>query len=369
MSTPQRILVFRIGQLGDTVVALPAMWAIRRHFRQARLTLLSDCHPRLGWVVPSDLLAGAGLFDEFLSYPVDASGVGGTLRWWRMLRLLTTMRRKAFDLLVYLAPSARTSAQIARDRRFFAAAGIGQFLGMRSFPQFPSKAVGQPLPIVPSEADLLLARLAADGVPVPSSGAGSFDLNLGKAEEQQVESWLRGLPSDGGRPWIAVGPGSKIPAKRWPLERFAEVGASLVAERDVWPVIFGGPEDRPAGDMLLREWGRGYNAAGVLALRSSAAALKRCRLYLGNDTGTMHLAAAVGVPCAAVFSARDFPGRWYPNGRGHHVFRSQVDCEGCGLTACVERHNECLERISAAEVLAACQSILHASRKLPLMAM
>jgi ADP-heptose:LPS heptosyltransferase len=146
------------------------------------------------------------------------------------------------------------------------------------------------------------------------------------------------------------------------------VGARLAAERDVWPVIFGGPEDRPAGDTLLSKWGRGYNAAGALALRSSAAALKRCRLYLGNDTGTMHLAAAVGVPCAAIFSARDLPGRWYPSGRGHHVFRSQVDCEGCGLTACVERYNECLERISAAEVLAACQSILQAGQKLPSMA-
>jgi ADP-heptose:LPS heptosyltransferase len=132
----------------------------------------------------------------------------------------------------------------------------------------------------------------------------------------------------------------------------------LVAEHDVWPVVFGGLSDRAMGDTLVGDWGRGYNAAGALALRPAAAALKRCQLYLGNDTGTMHLAAAVGVPCAAIFSARDFPGRWYPNGEGHRVFRSPIDCEGCGLLECIERRSECLRRITSDVVLAGCVEIL-----------
>jgi ADP-heptose:LPS heptosyltransferase len=353
-----KILIFRIGQLGDTVVALPAMWAVRRQFPQASLALLGDRHPRRRFVLAADLLAGAGIFDEFLSYPVERTAGGTLMRPLRMMGLLTALRRRAFDLLIYLAPSIRSAAQVERDRKFFSAAGVKQIFGMRKFPQFPAKSAGQPLPVMPAESDLLLTRLAEDGIAAPPQGQGCFELNLGQPEEQQVASWLRELPSDGGRPWIGIGPGSKMPAKRWESDRFAQVGSALVARHGVWPVVFGGPEDREVGDALLGHWGCGYNAAGKLALRPAAAALKRCGLYLGNDTGTMHLAAAVGVSCAAIFSSRDYPGRWYPPGRNHRVFRSQIECEGCRLTECLERHNECLNRISASEVLAGCEAAL-----------
>jgi heptosyltransferase III len=354
-----KILVFRIGQLGDTVVALPAIWAVRRYFSQARLTLLCDRHPRLKMVLAADLLAGAGIFDEFLSYPVEGGNKGFFSRPRRMMELLMDLRRSAFDALIYLAPSLRTPAQLKRDRRFFAAAGIKQFFGMSGFPQFPAKTPGVPLAAMRAESDLLLARLAADGIAGPEHGAGGFELNLGYAEDSQVALWLRGLPTDGGRPWVGIGPGSKMPAKRWEPERFAQVGSRLIARHGVWPVVFGGPEDHDEGEAMLRHWGCGYNAAGRLALRPSAAALKHCLLYLGNDTGTMHLAAAVGVSCAAIFSSRDHPGRWHPAGQTHRVFRSPIDCEGCRLTECVERRNECLNRISADEVLAACDTLIN----------
>jgi ADP-heptose:LPS heptosyltransferase len=352
------ILVFRIGQLGDTVAALPAMWAVRRHFTHASLALLCDRHPHRKLVLAADLLAGAGIFEEFLSYPVERTARGILMRPLQMMGLLVALRRRSFDSLIYLAPSLRTPAQLERDRRFFSAAGIKQFFGMRKFPQFPAKRAGEPLAVVPAESDLLLARLAADGIATPPPEQGCFDLNLGETEEQQVASWLRELPADGGRLWIGVGPGSKMPAKRWEAERFAQVGSALVARHGVWPVVFGGPEDRDAGEALLGHWGCGYNAAGRLALRPAAAALKRCGLYLGNDTGTMHLAAAVGVSCAVIFSSRDYPGRWYPAGRSHRVFRSQIDCEGCRLSECVERRNECLNRVSTNEVLAGCNSLI-----------
>jgi ADP-heptose:LPS heptosyltransferase len=353
-----KILVFRIGQLGDTIVALPAMWVIRRHFPEAQLTLLSDRHPGKPYVLAADLLKGAGLFDQFESYVVDDSAGGRMLRAARMAQLVMKLRRQRFDSLVYLAPSARTASQIERDRKFFALAGIKRFYGMNGFRTLPRKVPGQPLGATPSEADLLLERLAADGLPVPAPGEGCLELRLGEPEETEVENWLRQQPDDGRRPWIGVGPGSKMPAKRWPEERFREVVSQLVREFDLWPVVFGGPEDKPMGQRLLAAWQRGYNAAGALSLRAAAAALKRCRLYLGNDTGTMHLAAAAGVPCIAVFSARTNPGLWNPYGVEQKIFRTQIECEGCGLVECIELGNECLNRISGEEVFRACGLII-----------
>src|SRR5205814_148169 len=102
-----------------------------------------------------------------------------------------------------------------------------------------------------------------------------MDLGVGPGDDAKVLEWLGELPSDGGRAWIAVGPGSKMPAKRWPLLRFEKVVSDLISEFDCWPVVFGGEEDRVIGDWLLERWGRGYDAAGALDIRSSLAAMKR----------------------------------------------------------------------------------------------
>ena len=378
---PKRILVFRIGQLGDTIVSLPAMWAVRRNFPGVHLALLCDRHPGKKYVLASDLLRGAGIFDEFMSYPV--ADAGEILKGGRMAVLLTAIRSKRFDTLVYLAPTNRKPEQIARDRRFFRLAGIRNFIGMQGFETLEPKQLGQPMSEVPGESELLLRRLAASGLTIGlpaaadqisasssrrslvakadqpfSLSAFSFDLGLGREDEAPVSRWLAGLPPDGGRVWVAVGPGSKMPAKRWPLDRFRKVIGDLIEEFDIWPVVFGGPEDRVIGEWLLDRWRRGYNAAGSLGLRPSLAAIKRCEMFFGNDTGTMHMAAAVSVPCVAIFSSRERPGLWFPQGEGHRVFRSQIECEGCGLVECIERQNECLKRIAVTEVLEACGEIL-----------
>lgn len=357
-----RILVYRIGQLGDTVVALPALWSIRKYFPDANVTLLCDRHPGTNYALASDLLRGTPLCDDFLSYDVDPSSTGRLRKHWGALRLLTTIRAKRFDAMIYLAPSNRTPAQIARDRRFFSLAGIRTIIGMHGFPKLPEKLPGQELASTPSEADLLLERLARDGIPVPPPGFGSLDLCLGDGDLRELEQWENALGSDDNRVWVAVGPGSKMPSKKWPLDRFETVVATLIERHNIWPVVFGGAEDRSDASLLLKRWGRGHNAAGSLSLRAATAGLRKCAFYLGNDTGTMHLAAVARIPCVVIFSSRAQPGLWYPYGTQSVVFRTRIDCEGCELVECEERKNECLQRITSSEVLNACESFFDASK-------
>ncbi|MEO7297099.1 MAG: asparagine synthase (glutamine-hydrolyzing) [Verrucomicrobiota bacterium] len=347
---PQRVLVFRIGQLGDTIVALPAMWAARNNFPDAHFTLLCDRHPNKKYVLASDLLRGTRIFDDFLSYPVSDTATFSNI--FQMTSTLAMLRKKHFDTLVYLAPSGRTSQQIARDRAYFSLAGIKHFIGMEGFSEVDQKD-GSVL-----ESDLLTSRLLRSGLDISDADQGKMHLGLTAAEDKQVDDWKNQLESDGGRPWIAIGPGSKMPAKRWPEERFEETVQQLLNKFDLWPVVFGGQEDFDIGERLIKAWGRGYNAAGALGLLPAAAALKRSALYLGNDTGTMHLANAVGTPSVAIFSSRDVPGRWYPRGPDNQVFRTSIDCEGCGLVVCETRKNECLKRIEVTEVVLASETIL-----------
>ena len=173
-----------------------------------------------------------------------------------------------------------------------------------------------------------------------------------------MAQWLATQSPDQGRPWFGVAAGSKMPSKRWPKERFREVVKQLITEYRVWPIVFGGKEDAALGKELLSAWGCGYNAAGALSIRGSAAALRFCQALVTNDTGTMHLGAAMHVPCVAIFSSRARPGLWNPLGRGHQVLRSDIECAGCELVECLERKNECLSRITVEEVLAKCRSVL-----------
>lgn len=357
-SDARSVLVYRIGSLGDTLVSVPALWAVRDRFPQARIAMLCDSQRGRNHVSPADLLRGGGMVDEFIAYPVDMSPSGRLLRPMRMLTLAMKLRSRRFDALVYLAPTGRLAAQVERDRKFFALAGITRTYGLTASDLPPRRA---PLPVLPPEADLLMSRLSASGLTMPAPASGRLDLGLTKEDERPVRTWLAGLPPDGDRPWVAVAPGSKMPAKLWPLDRYQQVVAGLIERFDVWPVIFGGREDQAAGEQLIAAWGRGYMAAGALGVRPSASAIARCKLYLGNDTGTMHMAASAGVRCVAVFSSRDFPGLWHPYGPGHATFRTPIDCEGCMLEACVERKMECILGVTENQVLDACVAVLDTS--------
>lgn len=135
------------------------------------------------------------------------------------------------------------------------------------------------------------------------------------------------------------------------------MGERLIENFGVFPVIVGGPEDRTVGERLIDRWGLGANAAGSLSVRVSAAMMERLTLYIGNDTGSMHLAAAAGLPCVAIFAAVDWPGRWHPIGDGHRVLRRHVECEGCHSPICFNYH-KCLDLITVEQVFDACQSVL-----------
>jgi heptosyltransferase-1 len=89
-----------------------------------------------------------------------------------------------------------------------------------------------------------------------------------------------------------------------------------------------------------------------LDLPQMAALLERCTLYVGNDTGPMHLAAAAGTPTVSVFSARDFPERWRPCGEGHIVLRRDAPCSPCFKEVC-DRDLVCIKAVEESDVLAA----------------
>ena len=349
---PKNILIFRIGHLGDTVVALPALWSLRERFSTSRITLLTNIDLRnRHYISPASVLPQNGLIDEFIAYPTN---LRSAFKAAALLKLMGELRSRQFDIAVYLMPRQRTSLQVTRDRFFFRLCGLRELIGsdflLRNRLEVPCP---KPLTSTMREARFLLEMLKDLGI---EPGLENTDLLLTPAEIASADRWIRESTAvAGSSKLIAIAPGAKWESKRWAEENYAEIVSMLLQDHDVFPVVFGGKEDREAGDRMLGRWRRGANAAGILTVRESAALLRECVFYLGNDTGTMHLASAVGTPCVAIFAGVDWKGRWDPFGERNRLFRASYQCEGCDLGRCINQHR-CLELIDKDEVYRECLS-------------
>jgi len=350
----RNILIFRIGQLGDTIVCLPVFQAIRRQFPVAHIVMLVDDHPGVNFVTPADVLP-EGIVDEYIGYQP-----GNNSQIVSLIKKLNEIRRHKFDALIYLAPRQRQTWQIRRDKIFFRLAGIRHYIGADKIESLPDISKSRrPLAVLEHELDHYMYRLEASGIEVPPLRKRHIDLCL---TSEEIANARKSLSEKVGEDWeskvlLGVCPEAKWPSKIWAKNRYLKVLKKLNDSHGGFPIILGSSSESQLGDYLIDRLGTGINVDSTLKVRESAAVLKFCRLYLGNDTGAMHLAAAVDTPCVVVCSAQDWPGRWYPYGQIHQVIRKSVPCEGCLQAECPLDH-QCMNSISVEEVFTACCDIL-----------
>ncbi len=356
---PARVLVLSQCAFGDTLVLIPALRAVRRAWPGAHLTFVSEAGIAGRKVAAAEVLAGTGLADRFESLSAHSSRV---VRLLNRIRLTLALRHQRWDVGLLLVPPVPplTLPLLQRLRRYLALFGAQHIVapeGILEHWREPSGSLG----VLPHASEALLELLRGHGLPTE----GCLDLPL--LEPAQA---LRGcpqtlaealLPSLPGRPSarplrLAVAPGAQMPAKRWPAERYAELLRRLQADFAPRFVLFGGDADRGSCDELA---GPGVDAVRVLGQPIPAVieVMRRCDAYIGNDTGLVHLAAALAKPCVAIFSSRDAPGVWYPYGPGHTVFRTRIACEGCLATVCPRGDNACLQQIDVDVVHRACREL------------
>jgi len=355
------VLIFRIGQLGDTLVAMPAIDLIRKKFPNHRMVLLTNIHPgKTKYMASEDILGPTRWFDQIVYYNAEATGWNRLKMLCSLILKLRTIRTEHF---YNLSPECYGWRRL-RDEWFFKIAVRPRSNHTSAIYWRPSGKCGDRLPRLKPEWRRLL-DITGDEV----TGDFPFRLPISKniREKAFQIAFTEGI--DCNAKLVAVCPGSKMPAKRWPVESFAELGKRLIKDfPDLCLVIFGDTMDAIVGDKLCLAWGgRAYNLAGKLPVYGSAAILEKCVAYVGNDTGTMHLAAMVGTPCVAIFSSRDHPGIWEPYGKGHIVLRRDVACSGCMLQVCEQQANKCLKLISVDDVYAATRNLIEQA-KAPVMA-
>ena len=349
-------LVYRPGSLGDTLVSLPAIAEIRRQYPEHRLTLLTENHVAgSARVSPWTILRETGWFDDVCFYTVKPLTIAERVR---NVSLAMRLRRTRFDDVFSLAPP-RTTRQLRVDSFIFRdVVGAGRY---HAAPRaaWPPSAVD---PIHHEHEGLRLLRIVN---PVGTNEAvSSFRLAVPDAELALGRSVLHQLGVQPDQMIVGVGPGSARSATAWPSDRFAAVGRALLEQfRNVVLVAIGGSSEQRLCDELCAVWGpRSHNLAGRLSVFGTASVLSHCATFIGNDSGPTHLAAMVGTPCVAIFSARNAPGQWQPLGPQHVVLEERPECAGCMLDDCVEHAKKCLTRIETGRVVREAISLIESRR-------
>ena len=203
--------------------------------------------------------------------------------------------------------------------------------------------------------------------------------SLGNAHAEDDASWDLGLTASehatasealkpaAGRPILALSVGTKLQANDWGRDNWRALLRVLgAAYPDYALALMGVSEESETCEFVAEGWRRSaaasspvLNLCGRLTSRESAACFMQSRVFLGHDSGPMHLAAAVGTPCVAIFSARNLPRMWYPHGAQHRVLYHEVNCMGCGLETCIVERKKCLTSITVEEVAEQVHAILH----------
>jgi ADP-heptose:LPS heptosyltransferase len=343
----KRVLVYRLGSLGDMLVALPALHLVARAFPDAERVMLTNVPVNAKAPAAAEVLGSSGLVQGYLRYAV------GTRSMWELAGLWWRLRRLRPDVLVYLG-SARGVDAAKRDAAFFKLCGVKRMIGVPLTEAMQQNFFGGDAAIGDLEPEAArLCRNIAELGDARLEDAASWDMHLTAAEHEAAAKAI----GDVLRP-IAVSVGTKVQAKDWGKENWRALLAKMAKKSPGRALLLvGAAEESEASEFAAEGWretggGVVVNLCGRLSPRESAAALARTEMFVGHDSGPMHLAAAVGTPCVAVFAARNIPRQWFPFGKQHRVVYHRVECAGCGLETCIVERKKCLMSISVDEVMA-----------------
>jgi len=341
--SPKRVLIYRLGSLGDTIVALPCFHLIAARFPGAERRVLTGFPVNAAKESPiATILNGTDLAHGYMRYPV------GTRDVQNLFQLASEIRAWKPDVLINICP-ARGIARAIRDWAFFRLCGIRRMIGFAPQAHRQSTRVDPNTGLYQNEADRLLDRLKALN-PREAGVSKSWDLALSAEETDKAIAALAPIEE---RPKIAVSMGAKFSAKDWGEENWHQL-ANRMALRfpEHGLMLVGSADEADRSHRASQVWrDRRVNLCGKMSPRESAAALAKAELFVGHDGGPMHLAASMGTRCVAIFSARDMPGRWYPNGDGHRLIYHQTDCFGCKLEKCTQHEMKCILSITVDEVI------------------
>jgi heptosyltransferase I len=326
-SPPQRILIIKPSAIGDVVHTLPILNLLRKKFADSHITWL---------VTPqcAGLLEEHPLLDEVLLFERRRFGAG-----WRdpkavagILHFARELRARNFDLVLDLQGLFRSGWMAWQT-------GAPIRVGFANAREFAWAFYTHRVPIETTEQHAIERYLTLIESVGCARGPVEFRFNTDEKVRGTVNAMLRGLER-----FAVLLPGTNWTTKRWPIEKFAAAAESIRGQFNLRIVTAGGPDDVALSKQIPAD----LDLTGKTTLRELVALLERASLVIANDSGPMHIAAALGRPLVAPFGPTN-PIRTGPYSRQESVIRFDIPCSPCYSREC--SHQSCLRQLEVQPVV------------------
>lgn len=292
---PRNILIIDFGQLGDVVMSLPALAAIRKRFPQAHLTVAAG-------KPAAEVIELSGLANAVIAVDrVSLRDGFQPLSILRMLQLVKDVRRRQFDFVIDLHSFSETNLLgfLSRAPKRLFARRRGRSLDfLANFrPPPPVEENNRTRHQVDRYLDVLQPLEIKDVHRIPRL--------ISRAEDDRaVDLLLRKSKADIGAPLVGLFPGAGHESRRWPIERFAQLAETLDRSDGVRSLLFLGPEERGLSSQIKTLFPSSTVVLDRLTIHQLVAAQARLSVFVSNDTGPLHIAAAVGTPIVLLLDQR-----------------------------------------------------------------
>jgi len=338
----KRILVVRTDRIGDVMLSTPVIKALKVKYPHAYIAMMVGPHAK-------DIVEGNPYLDDVIIYDKDVKHKS----WQRSVKFTLNLKKKKFDLAVLLHPTNRVHlvAFFAGIKRRI---GYDRKLGFLLTDRIAhTKQYGEK-----HELEYNLDLLKPLGIEVEDK---SLFMPIRKESEEWVDALFLEAGIRGTDKLLALHPGASCPSKIWPNNRFAEVADRLVDKYGFKVLLVGGAKDVTlAGNVAQHMLHEAINLSGKTSLSQLASVLKRCELFISNDSGPVHIGSAVGVAVISIFGRSQkglSPKRWGPVGEKDQVAHTTIGCVECLAHNCVKDF-ACLKAVTTDYVLNIADSIL-----------
>jgi heptosyltransferase II len=339
-----KLLVRATNWVGDAILALPTLRAVRSKSPDAHISILARPYV-------ADIYRGQGVSDELIAYDPVAEHRG----WSGRNQLIANLRSRHFDVALLLQ-NAFDAAWLAWRAQI--PQRIGYARDARSLLLTKAIPVPKPGEIPPHEKFYYLELVRRTGWLEALPQADYITLQVSDSARHHAAQTLIDAGSRPHSRRIAIGAGASYgSAKCWPPERFAEWANRFLAHHDADIVLFGTAAEEPVSNAIIANMHRKpIDLTGKTVIADLPALLSQCHLFLGNDSGAMHVAAAVGLPVVAVFGPTD-PLGTAPVTPRCAIVQQKPYCSPCFLRRCPTDHR-CMKQVTPAMVEAAVNSWL-----------
>lgn len=342
-SKVRRVLVVRLRSIGDTVLTTPSLFALRRFLPDTQIDILLE-----DWVAP--VLDGSDLVDRVIAIARDST----TAR----ARIARELRASRYDV-VYNLHGGTTATLLTRATGAKHRVGFDHYQYARLHTHVaPSSLEIWQRPSLHS-VEQQLALIGWTGVPVTDRPPSR--LVVSGASLLSISEKLRAAGFEDfseGKPFAVIHPTAAFDTKQWATENFARVAEELTS-RGLTPVAIVSPKEAQVVESLIKQSSARVVGLGDLSLPEVTALASRARLFVGNDSGIAHIAAAAGAPCIVVFGSSNVI-HWRPwTTRPNEVVREEMPCQPCHGYFCAEFEKpECILRVPVERVVGAIDRIL-----------